>query len=184
MIRQLKFFLFIITGISLQGCWTTYYGKASKNIEGKIVELKVFWNSFCGEPQLTKKFEFKVNELMEQSNNYQAYLILYQTNNSLREGKRKFTVHFFRDNEEKSEFIKMTDTEKQEFQSLQESESFKKSWNSLHLGQKLEDTFILFPELKKYYLKQDFEYESNLIYRLQNVEFIFDRDGRLIAWRK
>ena len=176
-------FVFLI-GIISQSCITTYYGTAPKKIETEIEEFTVFWNSFCKEKQVLAKYELEINRLIKNSELYDTCLILYQSNNSIKYGARKYVVRFFKSKEDSKQFTKMTDEKIKAIETFIKSESFNNSWGKLSYGLEVEDVFSLFPEFNDFYLKNDFKYEEAMIYKIQGVKFVFNNYGELMYWEK
>ncbi|MFT4660382.1 MAG: hypothetical protein ACI8XB_000650 [Patiriisocius sp.] len=174
----------MVIAVLSQSCLTTSYWTTPKSLESDTIEFKVFWNYFGNETHVAEKFDKKINELIDESNNYKEYIILFQSNNSLESGKRNFIVHLFNNKVEKEQFLEITEDEMSEFRNLIKSKSFNDSWAKLELDLKFKEFIELFPELNNYYLKQEFEFEQDMSYQFQDLNFVFNSNGRLISWKK
>ena len=170
--------------ITFQSCLTTHYWTAPKQINEELVDFKVYWNYFCNEENVSEKLDKKIYELLNSSPKYNEYIVLYQSNNSLRTGKRWYLIRFFKSEVEKKSFLNNTETKNKEFIKVTGEERFIKSWNNLNAGMSFIKVIESLPELNNFYMKQDNEHESNMIYKFKNVELLFDKDGKLIDWKK
>jgi hypothetical protein len=179
--RGLVIYLVIIFCFS--GCSiVTFYGAAPKTINSEQESIRVYWNYWVkSEEKVISNLNGKILELLKENAQYCDYIPLYQSNNSLRTGKRLYKIKFFSTKDEKQNFLEDSKQKEEEFNDLVASKEFLDGWQKLKIGMTVEQTFDLLPELLNFDLIKDFQEESIMIYKINGIELVFDRNGRLMS---
>lgn len=179
--RGLVIYLIIIFCFS--GCSiVTFYGTVPKTINSEQESIRIYWNYWVkSEDQVISDFNAKILELLRKNPKFNDYIPLYQSNNSLRTGKRSYKIKFFSTKVEKQNFLEDSKQKDDEFNDLVASKEFLNGWQKLKTGMTVEQTFDLLPKLLHFNLIKDFQEESVMIYKINGIELVFDRNGRLMS---
>ena len=180
------FFIYLIIIFCFSGCSiVTFYGTAPKTINSETESIRIYWNYWVrSEERLLTNTNVKILELLNKNPRFNNYLPLYQSNNNIRTGKRLYKIRFFSTREEKQVFLEDTKQKDEEFNNLLESAEFLNGWEKLKTGMTVEQTFDLLPQLLNFNLIKDFQVESVMIYKINGLQLVFDRNGKLINWGK
>jgi hypothetical protein len=185
--RKMKLFrglvIYLIIIFCFSGCSiVTFYGNAPITINSEPESIRIYWNYWVkSEDQVISDFNAKILELLKKNPQFSDYIPLYQSNNSLRTGKRLYKIKFFSTKDEKQNFLEDSKQKDEEFNDLVASKEFLNGWQKLKSGMTVEQTFDLLPKLLHFNLIKDFQEESVMIYKINGIELVFDRTGRLMS---
>lgn len=175
--KRLVFGLIIFQILTSCGI-TTFYGKAPKSFKKDIESITIFWNAYSTELEIELALEKRITQILQDSD-YEAYHIVYQTNNHLGFARRKYYLKLFINNIEKDNFYTHIKSNNK-LQELLKSSYFKERWEQIRRMQ-IERIFEIFPEFYNFNFTKKFNPNSNMDYTYSFLELSFDTKGFLIS---
>lgn len=173
-------FLFIIlilsTGSSIFS-WVTFYGKKPVQLSENTKYVKIYWNAFSNEIDVTNRMD-KLRKDINQKENFFGDTVIYMSDNDSIIGHRIYVIRFFRNENDMLEFVSPSATRIDSFQKRISTENFNQRWNLLKKGMKIKTVFKQFPELLEFKSDHIIYYDSTA-YKVGNIELDFNRYGRL-----
>ncbi len=177
--KLLSFLLLLI--VLLTGCtqlsWVTFYGKKPVQITENNKLITIYWNYPSKEENVKKKLDAKIEEI-KLKEHFISDSIIFQSNNDIYHGIRTYIIRFFKNENERTDFINKSNMAFSDVNNELNSVDFNSRLHSLKHKSKIKTVFKTIPELLEYKSVQSF-YEDSTVLKIAHYELSFNSWGRL-----